>query len=684
MTLALVFQVIAVAKATVAVSLILNIMTVLNGLLILVLFFVLTRNLVHIYLERKAKKPGFKLRSKLVLALLPLTLFPAVMMFLFASRLPEQILSGLSIDANIETLIENSQALSESYIQDLHRIHTAFGPAVSEAWLAGPDEVLEFMNKQGIQGVEIVEDGSSEFILAANFPKNRRGRVDDLSGLSGSDPVEDAFDDGLTIWRFPYAADSTRIHFIYAKETGYTEKLSFIAESYAALDLLKRKRQTVSGLYQSTLLIITLSVIFGGIWMGLRFARTFLGAFGKLTEAAEQVGHGDFETFVDLKTGDEMDDVVHAFNSMTQTLKMNQEELKTRADDLKLVNDRLSTQMEYTQTLLREVNTGIISTNDIGDVRTLNPAAAEFLGVDLASSLNRPITDVLCSERHQGLVSYWQHYLTHAGTSSVQLEIPGPSGDLFSANITFVPLSEAQNVFGHMVVLEDLTSLINAQKLAAWREVARRVAHEIKNPLTPIQLSTQRIARKAAQNADDLPEAVQSAHETIMAEISILKNLVNDFSTYARLPSPTNEHFDLRAMMENLAESYAPMYPDLHFKSDLPKQDKSFYGDPAQIRQVVTNLIHNAAQASPKSGTIWLKMTQEDVKVILSVEDQGPGIPSGERDQIFIPYYSKSPKGTGLGLAIVKRIIEDHEGTIKVSDGPTGGAIFTLELPCRS
>lgn len=677
--MALIFQAVAVAKATVAVSLVLNVLSVLNVLLILVLFFVISRNIVRFYLERKSNRPGFKLRSKMVLALMPITLFPAVILFMIASRLPEQILSGLTIDANMATLIEQSQDLSLSYLADVEQLHIANGPEALRVWRSDPDQLQVFLERHHLQAVEVVGSDQQDWVFSASLEPVLRRRIEQLKPFTGSETESVLFDDGIGVWRFPYQSDAVQLNFTYAKDTYHTERLGFVSESFAALNLMQRKRQTISGLYQSTLLIVTLSVIFGGVWMGLRFARTFLGAFGKLAQGAEQVGQGNFDTVIDLHTGDEIDNVVQAFNTMTLTLKTHQEELRQRAEDLNRVNERLSNQMEYTQTLLREVNTGIISTNTHGRVRTVNPAAACLLEISAEESLDADLTDVLAPDRHGQILRHWQQFMQRPESPfSVQIEM----GDhALSINLSFLPLAEGETTFGYMMVLEDLTSVLTAQKLAAWREVARRVAHEIKNPLTPIQLSAQRIKRKAENVDGDLADAVRSAHETIMSEIAILKNLVNDFSTYARLPSPAKEPFDVRALMENVRESYAPVYANLRFETQLPSSPLIFNGDPGQIRQVLTNLINNAAQASPKGGTIGMTLTGNETSIEFSIVDQGAGVKTSDRENVFVPYYSRSPKGTGLGLAIVRRIVEDHEGVIRVTDNHPSGAVFTVTLP---
>jgi two-component system nitrogen regulation sensor histidine kinase NtrY len=223
-----------------------------------------------------------------------------------------------------------------------------------------------------------------------------------------------------------------------------------------------------------------------------------------------------------------------------------------------------------------------------------------------------------------------------------------------------------------------------AQKLAAWREVAKRVAHEIKNPLTPIQLSIQRIYRKSKRGAADLNDAIASAHDTIMGETHLLKNLVDEFSTFAKMPAPVKTRLDVTDLIKNVVESYAKVYSDREIQADFPAENVHLQADPSQIRQVLSNLINNAAQATQEGDAIRVRLIPQPETLVLEVSDEGTGIPDVEKAKVFLPYYSKSPKGTGLGLAIVKRIVNDHGGTIVVLDNHPKGTCFRLEFPTKN
>lgn len=685
MTAVMFWHLFVTAKATPAASLIINILTPLNILLILLFFFVVSRSLIKLYLDRKDRKPGFKLRNKLVLAILPLTLLPAFLMFFIASQLPERILGNLSVDANIDTLIRNAKQLNESYLNDIQALTTSHGPQIVA--LLKNDEVQrisDLLQEHHIQAVEIYRDGSFERrVVNPTYDPDEIYRMDRTLGHRTSNPLEPRrFDDGVFVWRFPYVAPPFELDFVFTKPTHHTQRLQFIADSYAALDALRTEKESVSRLYQSTLLIMTLALIFGGIWMGMYFAKGFIAAFNQLIRGAEQVGLGNFDTQITLKTGDEIEDVVHAFNTMTLTLKKNQEELKQKARDLEHVNTQLSSQMQYTQTILQEVNTGILSTDTHGRMLTCNPAAQSMLSLT-PTSLNEPIHDILHPEHYKALLNQWINFQKNGfRETSEQVELGQPEQEgRRTMFVTMVPLKNADGLMGSLIVLEDMTPLLHAQKLAAWREVARRVAHEIKNPLTPIQLSAQRIHKKVRTRAADLEQAVISAYETIMSETDILKNLVNEFSTFAKMPEPSKKDTDLGGLIDNVCMSYAQAFPHVKIEAHIDPNLPSLMCDPSQMRQVLSNLITNAAQASQRKGSIEIRLLQADDELLLEVADHGKGIPDAERSRIFIPYYSKSPKGTGLGLAIVKRIVQDHGGSIDVLPNHPRGTRFVIHLP---
>lgn len=704
LSLALYWNLFVTNQATVAARLLVNILTPLNSLLMLVLVFLLFRTFVKLYLENRGNKSGFRLRTKLVLGMLPLTLVPAAMMFLFSYPLPERILENLKLDAETSELYRASQVLVDGYFMDTARLLRSHGPAVAELLKRGRGQssaqrqaVLQrYVEQSGLPGLEIYREGEYQGRAVHQDWSAQEPRIAASARYfidPGPNPAR--FEDGSALWRIPYASGEWVIHFLQPKEEAFTRSAQFVRVSGEAKNMLERKRKDVASLYQSTLLIGTFAVIFGGIWLGLTFSRTFLKAFGTLAEGAHRVERGDFDTHIALETGDELEEVVQAFNKMTQALSRNQAELRQKAADLERLNALLQSETRYSQTLLQRVSAGIASCNPDGQLRTINPAACQMLHLGreeaATENVNRPLDLQLEEMGLPSLARALRQVLKDGGGGfSGQLELNTPGGETRSLHASLVPLQEEDRVQcgpsqGALLVLEDLTPLLHAQKLAAWREVAQRIAHEIKNPLTPIQLSAQRMLRKTETGAQDLPAAVQSGAETILAETRTLKRLVDEFSTFAKMPEPERQDCDLVALVRQWVEANgeAAGASRLHLECSLASA-RGLY-DPSQLRQVLANLINNALQASPPGSTIEIRLWPDASEnwLRLEVVDEGSGIAPEEREAIFLPYFSRSPKGMGLGLAIVKRIVEDHGGTIEAQENQPRGSRLVLRLPLQ-
>lgn len=677
---ALIWQFIASARTTVAAGLVVDVLKPLAYLLFAVVFMVLFRAMVKL----TRRTTGFKLRTRFFLAILPLTLVPALIIFFLASRSLDNLLINLLIDTNIAKLINRSEDLSEGYLESISAMSTTHGPALAELLGSGDqEETRDYLQRYNLQGAELYRSGLLvNRVMAEGFPPERLARVVESAGPEKNDYQ---YDDGFFITRFPYRDDDYLVQIIYTRDTDFTEHFRYVVESSAYLKETTEQSEQVKEVNQSILMLVTVALVFAGVWLAMWFSRKFLGAFGVLIHGADQVSKGNFDMQISLQTGDEIDDVVSAFNHMTRTLKENREELEEKAGDLERINTELQGQIRYTEAVVEKSSAGIISADDDGRILTLNPAAKSILDlVDIERGHN--IEELLSAPMLAPLLQQWrEHEKRGFQTVAKQLEFSDPDRDRhIHVAATIVPLTIESHRFGSVLVLEDLTLLLNAQKLAAWREVAKRVAHEIKNPLTPIQLSIQRIHRKAEKDAPDLKEAIHSAYETVMNETNLLKNLVNEFSTFAKMPAPVKETTNLNALVENLVASYSAVYPKVRLSFDIPEEPVRLRCDATQIRQVLRNLTANAAQASGEGDEIIVGLRKQDAYAVLSVRDHGKGIPDDQKSKVFIPYYSKSPKGTGLGLAIVKRIVEDHDGNIAITDNLPKGSIFTITLPTGS
>jgi two-component system nitrogen regulation sensor histidine kinase NtrY len=337
----------------------------------------------------------------------------------------------------------------------------------------------------------------------------------------------------------------------------------------------------------------------------------------------------------------------------------------------------------YIETILERITTGVVSVNASGGITMMNSAAGRLLGLD-RTAMGQPLRAIFERTDLQPLAGL----LGGAGRGGAEpaaqeIALSRDGQELHLAAVAAPLPGESGSVEGAVLVLDDVTPLIRAQKVAAWREVARRLAHEIKNPLTPIQLSAERLRR----HFSDAPPAVQALVEectrTIVGEVESLKGLVDEFSQFARMPAPRAVPTNLQALVTETLALYHGIFAEVRIESRFAPDVPLVRLDPEQIRRVIINLVDNAIEAMGRRGTIVLETGRDTAAAVvrLVVADDGPGIPLAERDKLFLPYYSTKQRGSGLGLAIVRRIIAEHGGSIEVSDNEPRGTRFTVELP---
>jgi two-component system nitrogen regulation sensor histidine kinase NtrY len=352
--------------------------------------------------------------------------------------------------------------------------------------------------------------------------------------------------------------------------------------------------------------------------------------------------------------------------------------------ELERKHQEVEARHRYIETILERITTGVVSVDAGGSITTINSAAGRLLGLD-RSIVGQPATAVF---GRSDLLPIGV-LIARGGKASVEpaaqeVALSRDGHELHLAVVTTSLTGEGGAAEGMVLVLDDVTPLIRAQKVAAWREVARRLAHEIKNPLTPIQLSAERLRRHFSSAPMPTRDLVEECTTTIVGEVESLKGLVDEFSQFARMPAPRAQSTDLQALLADVLALYQGIFATVELRfsgaESLPKVSVDY----EQIRRVLINLIDNAIEAMDQQGVIDIE-TQHDVAahlVRIVVADNGPGIPSGEREKLFLPYYSTKRRGSGLGLAIVRRIVAEHGGSIDVTDNVPRGTRFVIELPC--
>jgi two-component system nitrogen regulation sensor histidine kinase NtrY len=468
-----------------------------------------------------------------------------------------------------------------------------------------------------------------------------------------------------------------------AKEAGIRKGL----EEYRQLKAFKQPIKTNQYI---TLSIVTLLIIFAATWFGFYLAKSITVPIRELAEGTQRIAGGDYNFFIDLEGSDEIGTLVNAFNRMTADLKTSKARLDETQREMQLTNLELDRRRRYMEVVLENVAAGVISVDAEGRITTINPSAERLFKVQAGQVLGRRWQDLLGGEYLEMAKSLGMGILPGSRgivSKQVRLNIGGDYLALM-VHVGFLH-DETGNALGMVVVFEDLTELEKAQRMAAWREVARRIAHEVKNPLTPIKLSAQRLIRRYSEKLPkDDTEVFGECTTTIVRQVEELQSLVNEFSTFARLPSARLAPGDLTGISEEALGLYRGAHPDIDFELEIETNIPIFDLDREQMSRVLINLMENAVAAvrdRDEKGQIVVRLSYDEIlKIVrLEVEDNGVGVPSEHRLRLFEPYFSTKKGGTGLGLAIVSTIVADHNGYIRVQDNQPHGTRIIVELPAR-
>ncbi|MEP3891811.1 MAG: PAS domain-containing sensor histidine kinase [Hellea sp.] len=459
--------------------------------------------------------------------------------------------------------------------------------------------------------------------------------------------------------------------------------LSGIANASDAIDAFNTDQNLMSKIFFLTFIETALLILFAAVWLGLALANRIIDPLGRLITASERVRSGDMTARVDVQ-GDwgEMSDLGSAFNRMTR-------QLNSQRDELIREHDISEQRRQFSEAVLSGVRAGVIGLTQSGRITLMNQSAGRLLGSRDAAMLGYPIEDVLpeftaafskARESIQGTAEDQINFETADGTRNFDLRVSAYQG--------------ARKDTGWVMTFDDMTRLVTAQRHSAWREVARRIAHEIKNPLTPIQLSAERLLKKYSKEIKTDPEVFQNCAQTIIRQVGSLEQMVNEFSAFARMPAPNFEQTDLRNLIEDVLFAQGVAFPDIEFGlEDETKGKLLAMCDERLITQALTNIYKNAGESVTRrleaagsddlGGNITTLVTETDELIKLRISDNGMGWPFPDKERLLEPYVTTRDSGTGLGLAIVVRIADDHGGTLTLHDRDDNvtGAVIVIKLP---
>jgi len=678
-----------------------------NILLVLLFLFLIFRNLFKLILERKRGVPGSKLRSKLVGAFIALSLIPTMLLFFVSAGFISNSIDNW-FNNQVEKALDESLDVAQTYYRnsETNALYYAdqLSQRIKEEKLLNEGNLPKLkqliVTKQGEYNLGIVEVFSAtheELVRVAN-PKIP---IIEITAAT-SDPVREGLQ-GIRFSQITPVGQADLIRGIVPVQSNWNpkdivgvvvvnyyvpysliNKMKEISSSVDQYKLTKSIKIQIQQSYVIVLLLISLIIIFLSTWFGFHLARGITVPIQELAAATTRVAAGDLDINLETESTDEIGTLVRAFNKMTDDLRHGRQEINETNEELQASNLELDRRRDYMEIVLANVTAGVISIDRNGKLTTINKSAENLLQFRGNQVLGQDFRTVL-PKQYQPKIMELLKELFHSEKGTVRQQLTIPIGnEKYTLMINLATLRDNQNHFlGTVVVFDDLTQLYKAQRMAAWREVARRIAHEIKNPLTPIQLSAQRLRRKYLDRFNTEDKVFDECTQMINQQVDELKNLVNEFSNFARMPAIKPSENNLNDVINECLALYKEAHKNIHFSRTLSEDLPATRFDREQIKRVLINLLENSVSAIAGDGEISLETSyNQELQIIsVSVADSGCGIPPEDKSRLFEPYFSTKKTGTGLGLAIVSTIVADHGGYIRVRDNQPRGTIFTIELP---
>ena len=675
---------------------------------LVVLTLLLSRNLIKAYFERRHRLLGSGFRTKLIAAFIGFSLIPTVLLAVMASEVIKQVMN-VWFSNQIEEVLRDSEELSRMY----HEGHTALAVQSARAVsreiyredLLQPDrrELLTAAMARkraefNVMGLEVFSS-NLELLGRMTAPEATDRRfhlpvgqlvLEVLDSRDELTSVQVAQDGRLIRAAVPITSntDPGGIDGVVVVNTYVSEsvlaKMQGIAKQYTDYRQMKALENPIKAGAYLFVAVVTVLLLFSATWFGFYVARGITVPIQKLAEGTKAVARGNLNVRIKVNATDEIGTLIDSFNRMTEDLSNSKVELEEANESLRQSNVEADRRRAYTEAVVDTIASGVMSIDTQHTITTFNHSAERILGVRGEAVRRRLAFDVfkshqfpLFQEAYDRILQYHQDSLTLEG----QMEV---NGKLLTMGLNLSRLKdEAGKDLGFVFVFEDRTELIKAQKTAAWQEVAQRIAHEIKNPLTPIQLAAQRLRKKYFEKSADFQAIFDQSTNVIVNEVGSLKRMVDEFSKFARMPVPHMVKESLHDIIEKVSALYRGGHHGVEFVQDFDFSVPEINIDREQMRRVFVNLFDNAIQAMKQKGRIWVstKMDWKRQRVRITVADEGPGIPQEDQEKLFVPYFSRKRMGTGLGLAIVHRIVTDHNGTIQGSNRDPQGALFIIELP---
>lgn len=660
-----------------------------NIVLLLFLLFMIFRNLVKVFVERKNKIFGSSLKAKLTIAFLSFTIVPTLLIFITNITYVNASFDKW-FNSKVQSVLKSSLELSQSFYFNAKKKNYHFAFLVAEEIEKTPqiqkrltllrdlrqryhlDAVEYYSGMQGVREIIISDDENipmipylSDDVLERSLKtKNQASTIQPFSGGN------------LVRVIVPLKSQGGIVVTTYIP-LSLISKINDISKVFEEFRDSSPLQYPLKSIYLTILILITCVIIFAAIWFGFYLARQLSTPLVQLGRATQRIAQGQYENLTIRSGSEEISNLVENFNQMSRILSESEEQLRNTLGEL----DQHS---RYNEEVLRSISAGVVSVDKRGRITTINRHAGDLLKVKPEDWVGKSVRELLTLDYFRTFAQLIrmmnEHKVGHI-RRELRVNVEGESKPLL-LHLSILRTQSGEEI-GKLAVFDDLTPIIQAQRAAAWREVARRIAHEIKNPLTPIKLSAERLLRKFGNQIKDT--AFHDSARMIIQQSDELKAMVNEFSQFARLPEIQVREGQLNEVISESLVLYEQSFRNFNFIKNFDSRLPQFSFDPEQIKRVMTNLIENAIAACEGQDSAKIELVTEWVEdlslVRVKVCDTGTGVPPHAKGQIFDPYYTTKKEGSGLGLAIVKRIIEDHNGFIRVLDNEPGGTQILFELP---
>jgi two-component system, NtrC family, nitrogen regulation sensor histidine kinase NtrY len=663
-------------------------LSLLIGIAFLVFLLILVRSILRLMAERRAGQLGSRFKTKMVLGAMGVSLLPVVFLFIFSYELVGRTMD-IWFPRPLEIANEQSRQLLDEFGK-LERVRMDNSARQIVDWLDAHGRKRSLRNYRipGGSEIELIWTTNASGRLEASQPELSHGTLlqparNPLTGAEMWQVGSKTYLVGKAVFRGGFLLVGR------SAPRNYFERLSEIEAQMATYETQRQRLRNYKTEILLGLFLITLLLLFATTWVALFLSKRVTVPIQALAKATQQVAHGNLDYRITTTAHDELGALVGSFNQMAAQLGDSRRQIDAFTSHLQRAVEEIERRRQLMETILENIPTGVLSLDPSGDINRINSAGAAMFGAQAQPA--KTLVALLGEEPSCEILQLMRRSL-RMGVASREMEFSS-AGRLLHAAVTVSALSSGPANSGFVVVIDDVTELLRAQKAAAWQEVAQRIAHEIKNPLTPIQLSAQRLLRHLDRSAparrhedrSEWPGLVAECAGLIEREVQTLESLVNEFSQFARFPSARLAPTDPNSVVAAALDVFHGRLNGIALRRELADGLPLVKADAELMRRVIVNLIDNAAEslegAQHRAILVATRPSAQGDAVEIEVSDTGHGISPEDKDRLFLPHFSTKERGTGLGLAIASRIVAEHNGTITVQDNVPSGATFLIRLP---